>query len=110
MAAALRAMALVRFSFPTSWGMIACLAGIKKAKTAPWPMETAKRWTHVMVLVVMETAMKSARKHAPICPIWMTLFRSIRSAAAPPNRDNESMGRANPPLTRLSLMGEPVSS
>ena len=38
--AAFKAMALVRFSSPTSWGIMACRAGIKKDMQAPRTMET----------------------------------------------------------------------
>ena len=44
MPAALSAIAFPILSGPTTWGMIACRAGIMKDQIAPWISEEINRW------------------------------------------------------------------
>jgi len=64
----------------------------------------------VTVSVAIEIPIISERTTATNCPIWIISLRSILSAMAPPNRDSESMGMANPALTSPSRKGEDVIS
>ena len=110
MPAALRAIALVSMSLPTRWGIRACLAGMKKEKTPPWAIDTASRWYQLTVPVDMETATNRASTPDAACPSWITRFRFMRSAIAPPNRARQSIGRAKPALTSPRRNGESVIS
>ena len=105
-----RAMALVNWFCPTSWGISAWRAGMKKENTAPCIIEAASRWYQVTVPVLMETATNRAMRPAPTWPSWMMRFRCRRSAMAPPNSASISMGRAKPAETIPSNAGEFVRS
>ncbi len=90
--------------------MMACRAGMLKAKTVPLNVAATSRCQYSIRPTEMSTA--TARFITP-SPSWLIIRRSlfcIRSARTPPRRDRRSMGAPQAALTRPSLKAEPVSS
>ena len=96
---AFSATALVTSRSGTSCGIIACRAGIRKDHTNPCanPAISSIHIDTTSVTMVIPTIV--AMHAMTSCPYWIIFLRSHRSASAPPNRENRSIGGANPAPT-----------
>ena len=96
---AFSATALVTSRSGTSWGIIACRAGIRKDHTNPCanPAINSIHMDTISVTMVIPTIV--AMHAMTSCPYWIIFLRSHRSASAPPNSEKISMGGANPAPT-----------
>lgn len=96
---AFSATALVTSRSGTSCGIMACRAGIRNDHTNPCANPAISSihidTTSVTMLIPTIVAMHAMTS----CPYWIIFLRSHRSASAPPNRENISIGGANPAPT-----------
>ena len=110
MPAAFSAIAFVIFSGPTSWGMMACLAGIINAHSPPVTMDEMKRCCQAITSKSIARLTTRDREPATSCATCMIVFFSNLSATTPPKRGMVSIGTAMPRFMMPRTEAEPVMS